>query len=282
VARAIHALSARAGKPLVPVDCASIAPNLVESELFGHVRGAFSGAVGERKGLFEEADGGTLFLDEIGELPLAMQAKLLRALESHEIRRVGGNSVKHVDVRVIAATNRALAPEVNNGSFREDLFYRLAVVEIELPPLRARREDIPVLAQHFYEKLTGQRTPLPLDLLATLPVRSWAGNVRELRNFIERSVSLGMSDGAARHAVPSPAVLPGLEAFVPHQLPMLEARRAWIDQFEAAYVRALLARTGGNVTHAAKEARVSRRFLQSAMRRLGLRSEEEADDSEDE
>ncbi|HEY2511977.1 MAG TPA: sigma 54-interacting transcriptional regulator [Polyangiaceae bacterium] len=274
VARAVHSLSARADKPLVPVDCAAIAPNLIESELFGHVRGAFTGAVGERRGLFEEADGGTLFLDELAELPLAAQAKLLRVLESGEIRRVGANTPRKVDVRVIAATNRPLAPEVNHGSFREDLFYRLAVVEIELPPLRARREDVPMLAQHFYERFTGRPGPIPLDLLASLPTRSWSGNVRELRNFIERSLSLGLGEGGAQGA-PLAVPLPGLDAFVPHDRPMLEARQAWVDQFESAYVRALLQRTNGNVTHAAKEARVSRRFLQSVMRRLGLR---DADD----
>ena len=248
----------RADKPAVPVDCAAIAPGkAIESELFGHVRGAFTGAIGERRGLFEEADGGTLFLDELAELPLAAQAKLLRVLESGEIRRVGANTPRKVDVRVIAATNRPLAPEVNHGSFREDLFYRLAVVEIELPPLRARREDVPMLAQHFYERFTGRPGPIPLDLLASLPARTWSGNVRELRNFIERSLSLGFGEGGAQGA-PAATPLPGLDAFVPHDRPMLEARQAWVDQFESAYVRALLQRTSGNVTHAAKEARVSR------------------------
>jgi transcriptional regulator with GAF, ATPase, and Fis domain len=280
-ARAIHQLSPRAAGPLVPVDCAAIAPGLVESELFGHVRGAFSGAMTDRKGLFEEADGGTIFLDEIGELPLPMQAKLLRVLESREIRRVGGNAVKPVDVRVIAATHRPLAPDVNDGSFREDLFYRLAVIEIEMPPLRARREDVPALAQHFYEQIRGRAGALPLELLASLPARSWGGNVRELRNFIERSVSLGLpvpaSSGGARIS-PSPPPdppPPGPEARVSSDVPMLEARQSWVDQFESAYVRALLARTGNNVTRAAKEARVSRRFLQSVMRRLGLREAEQ-------
>jgi transcriptional regulator with GAF, ATPase, and Fis domain len=270
VARAIHELSSRANGPLVPVDCASIAPNLLESELFGHVRGAFSGATSDRKGLFEQADGGTLFLDEIGELPLSMQAKLLRTLESREVRRVGSNAVKTVDVRVVAATNRALASAVNSGSFREDLFYRLAVVEIDLPPLRARRDDIPLLAQHFYEQVTGKTTPLPLELLAALPSRGFSGNVRELRNFIERAVSLGMPESGQRPLEASPIAAPEPGALVTTELPMLEARQAWIDRFESAYVRALLERTHGNVTHAAKHARVSRRFLQTVMRRLGV------------
>jgi transcriptional regulator with GAF, ATPase, and Fis domain len=271
VARAIHELSPRAAGPLIPVDCASIAPNLLESELFGHVRGAFSGATSDRKGLFEQADGGTLFLDEIGELPLSMQAKLLRVLESREIRRVGGNAVKTVDVRVVAATNRALAAEVNSGSFREDLFYRLAVVEIDLPPLRARRDDIPLLAQHFYEKVTGKTAQLPLELLAALPSRSFGGNVRELRNFIERAVSLGVAEPGPDAPEPPGSDASGLGDLVSSELPMLEARQAWIDRFEGAYVRAVLERTQGNVTHAAKRAGVSRRFLQTVMRRLGLR-----------
>jgi DNA-binding NtrC family response regulator len=275
VARAIHEHGARANMPLIPVDCAAIAPNLIESELFGHVRGAFTGATSDRRGLFEEADGGTIFLDEIGELPPPAQAKLLRVLESGEIRRVGSNTPRQVSVRVIAATNRPLAPEVNHGSFREDLFYRLAVVEIELPPLRARREDVPLLAQHFYERFTGRPGALPLDVLAGLSARTWGGNVRELRNYVERSLSLGLVDDARAPAAPAPQPLAGVDGFVPTDRPMLEARQAWVDQFEATYVRAVLARSGGNVTHAAKEAHVSRRFLQSVMRRLGLRDTDE-------
>jgi len=180
---------------------------------------------------------------------------------------------------VVAATNRPLAPEVKNGSFREDLFYRLAVIEIELPPLRARREDIPLLAQHFYERFTGRTGPLPLELLAALPARSWAGNVRELRNFVERSLSLGFDQSAPSSGAGQAVLLSGIESFVPKDLPMLDARRVWVDAFEGAYVRALLARTQGNVTHAAKEAHVSRRFLQSVMRRLGLRGTD--DDGDD-
>jgi DNA-binding NtrC family response regulator len=269
VARAIHDLSPRASGPFVAVDCGAIAPNVIESELFGHVRGAFSGAVSDRRGLFEEAEGGTLFLDEIGELPLALQAKLLRALETREIRRVGANAAKRVNVRVIAATNRGLARSVNDGSFREELYYRLAVGEIHLPALRARRSDIPRLAQHFYAEFTGSEQPVPEGLLSALLTRSWPGNVRELRNFIERCISLGWQESML--APSSRETLAGLEALVPLDRPMKDARQAWMDQFERAYVTGQLRKTRGNVTHAAESAGVSRRFFQRAMVRLGMR-----------
>jgi transcriptional regulator with PAS, ATPase and Fis domain len=279
-AQAIHDASKRAQGPFIAIDCGAIAPNVIESELFGHVRGAFSGAVSDRRGLFEEADGGTLFLDEIGELPIALQAKLLRALETFEVRRVGGNTVKKVDVRVVAATNRALSQAVNEGAFREELYYRLAVVEIVLPPLRARREDIPLLAQHFQARFTSDPSPLSPDVLSALMTRSWPGNVRELRNFIERQVTLGWardhgSKGGSQRLLPS-----GIEAFVPVDLPLKQAREAWIEEFEGVYVRALLRKTNGNVTRAAETAGVSRRFLQRTMVRLGMRVEEALSDDD--
>jgi DNA-binding NtrC family response regulator len=278
VARAVHDLSPRAKGPFVAVDCGAIAPSVVESELFGHVRGAFSGAVSDRRGLFEEADHGTLFLDEIGELPLALQAKLLRVLEMREVRRVGANSNRRVNVRVIAATNRTLARSVNDGSFREELYYRLAVGEIHLPSLQARRGDIPALAAHFYGSFGGQG-PLPDSLLSMLLTRTWPGNVRELRNFIERCVSLGWEEPAPP---PGPrAHIPGLEALVPLDLPMKEARQAWMDQFERAYVVGQLRKTDGNVTRAADAAGVSRRFLQRTMVRLGMRAATLESDGDD-
>ena len=162
VARSIHAASPRSRGPYVPIDCGAIPVTLIESELFGHMRGAFSGAEKDRRGVFEEAEGGTLFLDEVGELPLHVQPKLLRALEMRAVRRLGGNVEKPVDVRIVAATNRSLARSVNEGTFREDLYYRLQVVEVTLPPLRSRREDIGTLAQHFYQRLGGTG-PLPPD-----------------------------------------------------------------------------------------------------------------------
>jgi transcriptional regulator with PAS, ATPase and Fis domain len=208
VARAVHDASPRARQPFVVVDCGAIAENLIESELFGHVRGAFSGAVGDRRGLLEEADGGTLFLDEIGELPPALQPRLLRVLETFEVRRVGSNTSRRVDVRVVAATNRPLAHAINAGTFREDLYYRLAVVELELPPLRARREDIALLAEVFFRRYAGDKEPLPPQLLSSLTSRAWPGNVRELRNYIERSVSMGVSaiGGGGRSGAAAPDV----------------------------------------------------------------------------
>ncbi|HZO12942.1 MAG TPA: sigma 54-interacting transcriptional regulator [Polyangiaceae bacterium] len=282
IARAIHDASPRADGPFVTVDCGAIAPNLIESELFGHVRGAFSGAVSDRPGLVEQADGGTLFLDEIGELPLALQPKLLRALETREVRRVGSNAPVRMDARVVAASNRILARGVNEGTFREDLYYRLAVVEIALPPLRARREDIPLLAQHFYTSFSGTNEALPQELVATMMARAWPGNVRELRNFVERSVSLGWSASTVETGSARPVgVPPGLEALVPADLPLKEARDVWTSYFERLYVSAVLRRTGGNVTRAAELAGVTRRSLQRLMAQQGIRSREVDDESSD-
>jgi transcriptional regulator with GAF, ATPase, and Fis domain len=288
LARSLHAASRRADRPFVAVDCGAIPEHLVESELFGHVKGAFTGATSDRRGVFEEADGGTLFLDEIGEMPLALQPKLLRAIESRAIRRVGGTGARTVDVRIIAATNRSLASSINDGSFREDLYYRLAVVEVRLPPLRARRDDIPVLAAHFFRTFggfggvggvggVGGDGALPAEFVAGLVGRGWPGNVRELRNYIERSVSLGTiaprpaAPVAASPAAAGPVPADSIERFVALHLPLKEARRAWTESFELVYVRAMLKLVGGNVTRAAERAGVSRRFLQRMVARLGIR-----------
>jgi transcriptional regulator with PAS, ATPase and Fis domain len=283
VARAIHDASPRARGPFVVVDCGAIAENLIESELFGHVRGAFSGAVGDRRGLVEEADGGTLFLDEIGELPPALQPRLLRVLEAFEVRRVGANTSRRVDVRIVAATNRPLARSVNDGTFREDLYYRLAVVEIQLPPLRARRDDLVMLAEHFFRRYAGDKEPLPPALLSSLMSRAWPGNVRELRNYIERSVSLGVSATAPVAAAPSPdpvAATATPQPVVPIHLPLKDARAAWTEQFELLYVKALLDKTQGNVTRAAELAGINRRSLQRLVASLGIRDPAPPDGSD--
>ena len=192
VAEAIHASSARAEGPLVVVDCSAIARDLIASELFGHTKGAFTGAAGARKGAFEAARGGTLFLDELGELPLDLQPKLLRALESREVKPVGANDTIKTDVRIVAATNRTLAHEVRAGSFREDLYYRFAVIRVALPPLRERPEDIEPLVEHFLRgarKLTGRESvEISYKTMDKLKRHKWPGNVRELKNFVERAV----------------------------------------------------------------------------------------------
>ncbi len=267
-ARAVHEHSPRASGPYVAVDCGAIAEALFESELFGHVRGAFSGAVTDRVGVIEEADGGTLFLDEIGELPLGLQAKLLRVLETREVRRVGSNRLRKVDVRIIAATNRPLTASVNQGAFREDLFFRLAVVSVELPPLRQRREDIPMLARHLLATLSDGTASLPAEVLATLMSRGWPGNVRELRNFLERGLFLGWSvEHSASVSAPVPTIV---DELVPTHLPLKEARVAWMARFDEIYLSAVLRKTNGNVSAAAREAGVGRRFLQRAVKRVGL------------
>jgi DNA-binding NtrC family response regulator len=274
VARALHERSSRRNGRFLAIDCGAIPETLIESELFGHVRGAFSGAVGDRVGVFEEADGGTLFFDEVGELTAPMQRKLLRALESREIRRVGETRERKVDVRVIAATHRPLAIATNEGLFREDLYFRLAVVTIELPPLRARREDIPVIAQHFLDRLTGGTERATPELSAALLGRAWSGNVRELRNFLESRVSL-----AARPAVAAAPPANGDDtSWVRVDLPFKEAQAHLLQRFEATYLRVLLERAENNVTRAAQIAGVSRRFLQRRMIELGLRAATAVDD----
>jgi transcriptional regulator with AAA-type ATPase domain len=274
VARSLHAASPRASASFVPIDCGAIPETLIESELFGHVRGAFSGAHNDRRGVFEEAHGGTLFLDEIGELPIRVQPKLLRAIETRAVRRVGSNVERPIDVRIVAATNRSLARCVNEGTFREDLYYRLAVVEVTLPPLRARREDIPTLARHFNLRLHG--APLTPDFVAMLSARGWPGNVRELKNFIERAASLGLVPSPPNApAAPAPAVPASvLESLVPLHLPLKDARQAWTESFESIYVRSLLRRTGGNLTRAAELAGVNRRFMQRLVSRLRITASE--------
>jgi transcriptional regulator with GAF, ATPase, and Fis domain len=215
IARAIHAASPRAVRPFVPVDCSALAEGVLESELFGHVRGAFTGAVLDKRGLFETAHAGTCFLDEIGEISTCVQAKLLRVLQEREIKRVGGTASVDVDVRVIAATNRDLGALTDGGRFREDLFYRLSVVTLQVPPLRDRREDIPLLADHFLRVYAAANarpvSGIAPEAVALLVAYDWPGNIRELEHAIERAVALTMSPVVCRRSVPGrrpPPMLP--------------------------------------------------------------------------
>jgi two-component system response regulator AtoC len=269
IARSIHYNSQRNSCPFIPVDCASLVETLVESELFGHVRGAFTGAATAKKGLFEEADGGTLFLDEVGNLSLAMQSKLLRFLQEHEIKRVGGIESVRVDVRVIAATNQPLEPLVKSGKFREDLFDRLNVVTVMLPPLRERKEDIPALANHFLHKFSEENdkkiSHLSPEALEVLTQYSWPGNVRELEHTIERAVILSM------HPIILPEDLPrqmheetrGPEILIPE-------RPLSLRELEKRYVLKVLQETGGNKKKASEILGIDRTTLYRILEKEGL------------
>jgi DNA-binding NtrC family response regulator len=271
-AESIHRESARSGGPFVVVDCGAIPPDLLESELFGHERGAFTGAVAAREGAFEAASGGTLFLDEIGELGAELQPKLLRALEKREVKRVGRSRYAPVDVRVVAATNRNLRVEVNAGRFRSDLYYRLAVLEVRLPPLRERLEDLPLLVERLLEGLgaagagraaAGLRTPA---FLAELARHAWPGNVRELRNYLERCVALEAA-APIEPGVQGPGAAPEVDL----SRPLREAREAWLRPFERRYLEGLLARHEGNITAAARAAGVDRITFYRLLWRHGLK-----------
>jgi DNA-binding NtrC family response regulator len=267
VAEALHDGSRRRGGPLVVIDCGAVPGQLFEDELFGHERGAFTGASVATAGAFERAHGGTLFLDEIGELPLALQPKLLRAVESRRVRRIGGSQEIACDVRLIAATNRDLPVEVNRRSFRSDLYYRLAVAHLEVPPLRARREDIPALVEHFQSLLPeSARRPLPAELIERFARHDWPGNVRELRNAVE-SASLAPSAPALEDRPSEPDRLP---EFVDPDLPFREARRRLEDAFERRYLGALLERHDWNVSAVSRAARVDRMTIYKMLTRLGL------------
>jgi transcriptional regulator with GAF, ATPase, and Fis domain len=269
VAEAIHDESARANAPFVVVDCSAIPANLLESELFGHEVGAFTGATEKRVGAFEQASGGTIFLDEIGELPQELQPKLLRALESREIRRVGGRVQIECDLRIIAATNRDLRAEVNRGTFRADLYFRLAVVRIELPPLRERTGDMQLLVEHLLRKIGASPASYTAltdaEFIAALAAAPWPGNVRELRNHLEQCVVFDEKRLPGTPATPHPAAQP--DASLPYEV----ARRQAIDSFERTYVTALLAQNADNVAAAARAAGVNRAYLHRLLRRHGLR-----------
>jgi two-component system response regulator AtoC len=280
-ARAIHAQSPRGARRFVAVNCGALPGELVESELFGHVRGAFTGAAASKPGLFEEARGGTLFLDEVGDLPLPAQVKLNRAIQEKEIRRVGDTQATAVDVRVIAATHRDLREEVKAGRFREDLFYRLNVFTIRLPPLRERADDVPLLAAHLLEKHARalRRTLRGFDpeAMRRLAAHGWPGNVRELENVIERAVALAGGERiepqdlpAELAAAPAPPPAPDALAAMPYKDAVAGAR----DRVSRDYLVALMSEFGGNVTRAAERAGMERESLHRLLRKYGLRSDD--------
>ena len=276
VARALHDESPRRTKPFVAVNCSAIPPELVESELFGHVKGAFTGADRDRAGVFEAAHGGTLFLDEIGDLAEQAQAKLLRALEERRITRVGSNTATTVDTRIVAATNRGLDDMVKEGRFREDLLYRLAVVQLDLPPLRERRDDILPLAVHFIAHFAQRHAltakPLSEGARRALLAHAWPGNVRELRNAIERALVLADGEVIEKSDLP-PAVTDSVAPITPSdaalaELPYAEARDRALDAFDRAFLTAALERHGGNVSATARALGLHRQSLQKLLRRL--------------
>jgi transcriptional regulator with GAF, ATPase, and Fis domain len=283
LANAIHSASPRAGKAMLTLDCGAIAPSLIEAELFGYERGAFTGAEDRHIGAFEEANGSTLFLDEIGELPLDVQPKLLRAIDEGEIRRVGGGHPIAVDVRIIAATKRDLEEEVRRGRFREDLYFRLAVVPVLLPPLRERREDIPLLVETFraaFKARTGFEAAIDPNETSSLLAHDWPGNVRELKNTVERALWLAQTgDGVARFALLDAASMlraaeidhaQSEKADFDPAISFSEHKEAWEREFELRFLGWLLARSGGSISKAARLASMDRKHLRTLLRKHNL------------
>ncbi len=262
VARAIHAHGLRRSAPFVVFDCAGVSPTLASDLLFGHARGAFTGASGERAGVFELADGGTLFIDELGELPLELQARLLRAVETGEVMRLGESEVRKVDVRIVAATHRDLARAVGEGRFREDLYFRLAVLEVDVPPLRERREDIPLLVAELIRRSNAKADSIPAAVIGKMLAHDWPGNVRELRNAIDRLLALG-SAAAGSEPLPEPPEDGAVGRF-------RESRRRVLDDFERAYVEALMEEHGDNLSQAARASGLERHHLRNLLRKHGL------------
>jgi DNA-binding NtrC family response regulator len=317
VARALHNASQRKSRPFVVLDCGSIPRELIESTLFGHEKGSFTGAVAQHVGCFEQASGGTIFLDEIGELDISLQPKLLRVLEQREIKRVGGDRTHKVDVRVLAATNRDLREEVNKGTFREDLYFRLSVVHVELPPVRDRRDDIPALANHFLREVAARRgmtMSFSQDAMAAMMNHAWPGNVREMRNVVERAsalsdgpvitrpdlvfgremgpsvvVSHDLAQAGAHAAQRAAAQLSGVElppqagpaifdpSLLKAGLGFKGAKQSVVDAFELAYLTALMQRNDGNITRSAQEAGLTRYHLRELLKRHGLKGGDAAD-----
>ena len=282
VARALHDVSPRRAGPFMVVDCGAVPAPLIESELFGHERGSFTGAISTRQGLFEMAHGGTVFLDEIGELSLELQPKLLRVLEQREIKRVGGAKPISIDVRVVAATNRNLEREVREGRFREDLFYRLSVVRLVMPPLRDRRDDIPLLVKHFLKhhalnrEIDGKPRVTKVDrgAMDAMKAYDWPGNVRELINVLSRSVSFSESGVLTLEDVPSPVRAAEESAQADTSLPFKEAKERWVSSFEREYLVSLLRKHARNISQAAREADIDRKYFRKLMRKYRITAAE--------
>lgn len=297
VARAVHEHSSRKDKPFMVVDCSAIAPNLIESELFGHIKGSFTGAIKDRKGAFEQAHGGTVSLDEIGELNLDLQPKLLRALEQREVKRVGSTQTVQLDVRVLCSTNKNLKKEVEEGRFREDLYYRLSVVKIQLPPLRERTEDIPLMVEkilsvaRYNKKPDGSfyATRVEDEALKMLQRYQWPGNVRELNNVLERAVSFsekGIINAShiqfilsEIHGEDEPTVSKAAAADT--GLPFKEAKQKIVENFEKDYLEDLLKRNKNNVSKAAREAKIDRKHLRNLLIKYGILEAGSEDEDEE-
>ncbi|MBK8171832.1 MAG: sigma 54-interacting transcriptional regulator [Sandaracinaceae bacterium] len=317
VARTVHQQSRRREGPFVVFDCGAVPENLIESELFGHEKGAFTGALATRQGIFEMANGGTVFLDELGELALDLQPRLLRVLEQREVKRVGGSKSTKVDVRVIAATNRDLQKEVKAGRFREDLFYRLNIVRVSLPPLRERKEDIPLLIKHFLKNGNFNRTregerkvsQISREALDKIIAYEWPGNVRELHNVVERAVSFADTDTlevrdlpehVAHQRAAAPPIAPRMpegqvgrasaasdanlvapSGVAPNDATFKDAKEKWVASFERDYIAQLLKKNNQNISHAAREADIDRKYFRKLMKKYGLHDPIAADPDDD-
>jgi DNA-binding NtrC family response regulator len=271
LAEAIHDASPRADGPFIVLDCGAIPPTLIESELFGHEKGAFTGASAARIGGFEAARGGTVFLDEIGELPLDMQPKLLRAIEDRVVKRVGGNEAVRLDIRIVAATNRDLRTEINHGRFRSDLYYRLNTFRLRIPPLRERRDDVALLVAHFYNQLSPGEPP-PAALISELVRHDWPGNVRELRAAVERAVLLG--DPAVWRSLSGEASGTAEDDRFVDGTSFRAAKERAVAAWERDYVRTLIARHDGNLSRAARAVRMDRNHLRELLRRHRITADE--------
>jgi transcriptional regulator with GAF, ATPase, and Fis domain len=302
----VHQQSRREGGPFMVFDCGAVPENLIESELFGHEKGSFTGAHAMRQGIFELGHTGSVFLDELGELQLDLQPKLLRVLEQREVKRIGGTRPIKVDVRMIAATNRNLEEEVRAGRFREDLFYRLTVVRIVLPPLRERREDIRLLARHFLDHGNFNRardghrrvTQFAPGVLDRLTQYAWPGNVRELHNVIERAVSFAEGESVELADLPEHIAWPRgvpreLDSETDISIPLpdfrqtelegtfKDAKERWVAGFERDYVAGLLKKNNGNISHAAREAEIDRKYFRKLMKKYGITAQDDESDVDD-